>query len=183
MMVARMASMFFMPSILRVQKQCQGVNIDPSNQATRLNLATWIDPWHSTWKLDQARSWQLPGYQALTWQSTWKSTWKSRVTHCSREGASLAPSSSLELHMLTNPPMQLPTNHATNDRAEDEHGVGSYNYSSNSLAPVKLHHMTPELVALIVSKPTGQLVRLGATGNQATVCPAQTDPTLWQINS
>jgi hypothetical protein len=84
--------------------------------------------------------------------------------------------------MLTNPTMQLPTNHATDDRTEDEHGVGSYNYSSNSLARVKLQNVTPELPALCICEPTGQLVRLGTTGNQATICPAQTDPTLWQIN-
>lgn len=43
MMVARMASMFFMRFILRVQKHCQGVNIDLCNLATRLDLATWLD--------------------------------------------------------------------------------------------------------------------------------------------
>lgn len=85
--------------------------------------------------------------------------------------------------MLPNPSVQLPTHDATNDRAEDEHGVGSYNYSSNSLARVKLQNVTPELPALRICEPTGQLVRLGTTGNPATICPAQTDPTLWQINS
>lgn len=39
MMEARMASMFFMPSILRVQKQCQGVNIDPSDLAIDLETS------------------------------------------------------------------------------------------------------------------------------------------------
>jgi hypothetical protein len=91
MMAARMASMFFMRFILRVQKQCQGVNIDPCNLATRLDLATWLDPWQSTWKLDQDRAWQLDSCQALTRQINLEIDQENPCHTPLKEGASLAP--------------------------------------------------------------------------------------------